>query len=118
MIMGAKALGRHHRLALVAAWYLSLLLHAPHYLAAAVPDPDCRFVVVDLLEFCHVWWQLPFAVLGGPTVYLHTVLELEHTPEVKTSLEVMKNFTHHHISWVSQQMVLCLSSQPGPCAKA
>ena len=55
-------------------------------MCCAVPDPGRRFVVVDLLEYCHVWWNPVFFFRGGPTVYLHTVLELEHTSQVQLLL--------------------------------
>ena len=42
-----------------------------------MPDPQRRFVVVDILEKCHVWWQPMYTFQGGPKVLLHTVLELK-----------------------------------------
>ncbi|KAK9789950.1 hypothetical protein WJX73_010896 [Symbiochloris irregularis] len=48
-----------------------------------VPDPQRKVVVVDILEHCHIWWNPLFTFTGGPVVYLHTILELKHTAELR-----------------------------------
>ena len=43
------------------------------------------------LEICRLWWNIPFALLGGPKVFLHTVFQLEDTAEVRKLLGQITN---------------------------
>ena len=52
-------------------------------------------MIVDILEKCHVWWQPPTLLMGGPKVLLHTILEIVDTPEGKKIC-----YQYDHTMWL------------------
>ena len=64
---------------------------------------------------CRLWWNPPFALLGGPKVFLHTVFQLEDTPQVQqpraAALQPLPTRIQlDAVHWLWQACIPCTSS--------
>ncbi|KAK9833268.1 hypothetical protein WJX81_001446 [Elliptochloris bilobata] len=48
-----------------------------------VHDKESDLVLIDLLEYCSVWWMPINLIFGGPVVSLHVILQLKDSPHGK-----------------------------------